>query len=109
MDLENALETAIRLRDAMAEEIASARVERHLLRNLDSNGLFARAAQRASFPADVASLERSLATALARAAGSSGSRGSRWTDRLRALASAPAARLADVLSEARAMAGTLIK
>lgn len=47
MDLENVLETATGLRDAMAEEIASARVDRHLLRTLESNGLFARAAQRA--------------------------------------------------------------
>jgi hypothetical protein len=59
MDLENALETATRLRDAMAEEIASARVERHLLRTLDSDGLFARATQRAAFLADVASPRRS--------------------------------------------------
>ena len=106
MELERALEAAIRLRDAIASEIAGARGARQLLRTLDSDGLFARAAQRAAFLADVASLERSLAAALARAAGVLGIP-EVTLDRLRALASVPAARLADVLSEARAMAGAL--
>ncbi len=72
MDLENALETAGCLRDALAAEVENARGERQLLRKLDTGGLFARAAQRSTFLAEVARTERALVVSLSRAAGTLG-------------------------------------
>jgi FlgN protein len=106
MDLEIALEKAGQLRDALAAEVESARRERQLLRALDAHGLFARAAQRTQFLAEVGRLERELAAALASAATALGL--SEVTlDALRARAPGPGERLAHVLSELRALAGAL--
>lgn len=106
MDLGKALETAGQLRDALAGEVESARLERKLLRSLDSSGLFERASQRAAFLAEVARLERSLATSLARAAGAL--KLSEVTiDRLRERVPQQADALSRTLSEIRALAGAL--
>lgn len=106
MDLENALETAGRLRDALAAEVENSRGERQLLRGLDTAGLFARAAQRTSFLADVARLERELAVSLARAVGTLG-----LTEvtlaRLRELAPLQGQALTDIMADVRALAGAL--
>ncbi len=106
MELENALETAGRLRDALSAEVESARRERHLLRALDASGLFARAAQRSQFLAEVARLERELAASLSRGASALGL--SEVTlDALCARAPASGERLASTLSEVRSLAGAL--
>jgi hypothetical protein len=106
MDLENALETAARLREAIAGELDGARGERQLLRALDSDGLFARATQRAAFLGEVARLERLLAGTLGQLASTLGVP-EITLERLRRLAPGPGLALADVLSEARALAGAL--
>ncbi|HET9597701.1 MAG TPA: flagellar export chaperone FlgN [Anaeromyxobacteraceae bacterium] len=106
MDLENALETAGRLRDALAAEVESARHERQLLRALDTKGLFSRAAQRSGFLAEVARLEQELAAALGRAARALGV-GEVTLEALRARAPGPGGALARTLSEVRALAGAL--
>ncbi len=106
MDLENALETAGRLRDALAAEVGNARGERQLLRKLDTSGLFARAAQRATFLAEVARIERELVVSLSRAAGTLGL--SEVTlDRLRERAPRQGEALTRVLADVRALAGAL--
>jgi hypothetical protein len=106
MELENALETAGRLRDALSAEVESARRERQLLRALDASGLFARAAQRSQFLADVARLERELGLSLSQAAGALGL-GEVTLDALRARAPDAGERLARTLSEVRSLAAAL--
>jgi multidrug resistance efflux pump len=106
MDLENALERAAQLRDAIAAEVERARNERRLLRALDAAGLFARAAERGEFLAEVARLERELATSLARAAATLGL-AEVTLERLRLRAPRQGEALARVLSEVRALAGAL--
>lgn len=106
MDLEYALETAGQLRDAIAEEVERARGERHLLRQLDAAGLFARAAERGQFLAEVARHERELGAALGRAAAALGLP-EVTLERLRLRAPREGAALAHVLSEVRALAGAL--
>jgi FlgN protein len=106
MELENALEKAELLRDTLAAEVENARGERKLLRALDSRGLFARSAQRSSFLAEVARLERELAISLSRAASSLG-----LTEvtlaRLRERAPREGAILTETLADVRALAGAL--
>ncbi len=106
MDLENALEKAGQLRDALAAEVENARGERQLLRSLDTGGLFARAAQRSAFLAELARVERELAVSLSRAAGCFG-----LTEvtlaRVRELAPHQGRILTDVLADVRALAGAL--
>ncbi|GEJ59177.1 flagellar export chaperone FlgN [Anaeromyxobacter diazotrophicus] len=106
MDLEHALELAGQLRDAIAAEVERARDERRLLRALDAAGLFARAAQRGEFLAEVARLERELATALGRAASALGL-AEVTLERLRLRVPREGEALARVLSEVRALAGAL--
>jgi hypothetical protein len=106
MDLENALERAAQLRDAIAAEVERARSERRLLRTLDAAGLFARAAQRGEFLAEVARLERELATSLSRAAATLGLP-EVTLERLRLRAPEHGEALARVLSEVRSLAGAL--
>jgi hypothetical protein len=106
MHLENVLETAGRLRDALEAEVERARDERQLLRALDAAGLFARAEQRSRFLADVARLERELAVALSKAGGALG-----LTEvtlaALRLRVPGDGERLARTLSEVRALASAL--
>ncbi len=106
MDLENALETAGQLRDALAAEVESARAERQLLRTLDAERLFARAAERAAFLARTSQLERALGASLARATSSIGL-GELTLERLRKAAPVAGAAIADLLSEIRALAAAL--
>jgi hypothetical protein len=106
MDLENALETAGRLRDALAAEVDNARGERQLLRKLDTGGLFARAAQRAAFLAEVAGIERTLAVSLSRAAGTLGMT-EVTLERLRELAPRQGQALTQIMADIRALAGAL--
>jgi hypothetical protein len=104
--LEEALATAHELRRALESEVERARRERELLRSLDSDRLFASAAARAAFNAEVARLESTLAAALGRAAGSLGLT-EVTLSRLSALAPVEAARLSAVLADIRALAGAL--
>lgn len=106
MDLENALETAGQLRDALATEVGRARQERELLRALDTAGLFARATERAAFLGEVARLERQLAVTLARAAGAL-ALPEVTLALLAERAPGPGAALRAVLSEVRSLAGAL--
>ncbi|HTP24170.1 MAG TPA: flagellar export chaperone FlgN [Anaeromyxobacteraceae bacterium] len=106
MDLENALEKALSLRNALATEVENARGERQLLGNLDANGLFARAAQRGEFLADVARIERELVDFLARATDTAGVSEISLT-KLRALFPREGEVLVRTLSEIRSLAGAL--
>lgn len=105
-DLDRAADVARRLRDVLAAEIAGARGERLLLSSLDSQGLFARAAQRASFLSETARLERALAEALAELGEAVGCR-EVTLERLRAHGGDGADELAGLLSQARALARAL--
>src|SRR4029453_17313406 len=60
MSLDRAVQVAKALREAVSAEVAAARDERGLLRTLDAERLFARAAQRAAFNVEVARLEGEL-------------------------------------------------
>jgi hypothetical protein len=105
-ELESAVELACQLRDAIAAEIEGARRERQLLKSLDSNALFGRAAQRASFLADAARLERALAAALASVTAPLGLP-EVTIERLRSRADPRCTALGDALSEVRALASAL--
>ena len=104
--LEEALATAHELRRALQLEVERAQREREVLRTLDSDRLFAGAAARAGFNAEVARLETALAGALSRAAGALGL--SEVTmQRLAMRAPEGAAELGRVLADIRALAGAL--
>jgi hypothetical protein len=62
--LERAIGTTEEIRDALATEIALAREERVLIRNMDIDGLFARAAKRNDFNLRTAALQQRLAADL---------------------------------------------
>jgi hypothetical protein len=106
MSLERAVDAARRLRDALACEVAAAREERLLLKRLDSTALFARAAARAHFLAEIARLERQMALGLSQAASTL-----RLPDvsmaRLEQVSPDGARQLAAALDEVRALAGAL--
>jgi hypothetical protein len=106
MHLENALEKAAELCATLAAELEEARGERLLLRRLDAAGLFERAARRAGFLEDVARLERELAAALARAAGTLGLP-EVTLERLRERAPREAESLSATLSDIRFLAAAL--
>jgi hypothetical protein len=67
-NLERAIETTELIQDALATEIAIARDERVLIRNMDVDGLNLRAAKRADFNQKTATLQQNLATQLAEVA-----------------------------------------
>ncbi len=105
--LEEALSTAAELRRTLEAEVERARHEREALRTLDSDRLFASAAARSAFNAEVARLESALAGSLARAAGALGLPEvtlPRLALRAPAAAAALAAALADIRSLASALA-----
>lgn len=106
MELDHALEIARRLRDALTTEVAQARDERQLLRTLDGEGLFARAAQRQAFLGAAVRLERELAVTLGRGAAGIGLP-ELTLERLRQGGPGTGGVLAEVLSEVRALAGAL--
>lgn len=62
---ERAIQTTEAIRDALASEIATAREERVLIRNVDVDGLNYRAAKRAEFNHRTATLQQTLAADLA--------------------------------------------
>ena len=104
--LEEALATAHELRRALESEVERAQREREVLRTLDSDRLFAGAAARAGFNAEVARLETALAGALSRAAAALGL--SEVTlHRLAARSPEGAAELARTLGDIRSLAGAL--
>jgi len=104
--LEEALANALELRRVLEQEVERARREREVLRTLDSDRLFASAAARAGFNAEVARLETGLAGALARAAGAMGL--SEVTlQRLAMKAPQGTELLSQVLSDIRSLAGAL--
>ena len=103
---EEALATALELCRALEAEVERARREREVLRTLDSERLFASAAARAAFNAEVARLESDLASALARAAGALGL-SEVSLQRLAVRAPEAAASLSKVLADIRALAGAL--
>ena len=104
--LEEALAIALELRRVLELEVERARREREVLRTLDSDRLFASAAARAGFNAEVAGLESTLAGALARAAGAMGL--SEVTlQRLAVKAPKGAAQLSETLADIRSLAGAL--
>jgi hypothetical protein len=104
--LEEALDTAGRLTDALEAEVERARHEREGLRTLDADRLFAGASARAAFNAEVAALEARLAAALARAASELGLSEVTMA-RLRIRAPGEAEDLARTLSDVRALTGAL--
>lgn len=106
MSLDTALDAARRLRDALAAEVESARAERKLLKKLDSDALFGRAAERARFLEAAARDQRDLAEALAGEARRLGLAEVTLSSLERA-APREAGRLAAALSEIRALAGAL--
>jgi hypothetical protein len=106
MSLQAALGAAERLREALAAEVESARAERSLLKRLDHDGLFARAAERGRFLERAASLERELASGLARASGRLGLPEVTLA-KLEAVAPAEAGRLSAILSDIRSLSGAL--
>ncbi len=106
MNLESAVEAALRLRDTLASEVEGARGERLLLKKLDGEALLARAGERARFLSRSAQLERDLASALARAAGALGLP-EVTIARLERVAPGETRSLAGVLGEIRALAGAL--
>jgi hypothetical protein len=65
---DRAIETTEQIRDALSAEIAIAREERVLIRNMDVDGLNRRAIKRADFNERTALLQKDLAAALARVA-----------------------------------------
>lgn len=106
MSLELAIAAAGKLRASLEAEVDAARAERTLLRQMDAPGLFARAAERGRFLAEVARRERELADALAAAASSLGLP-EVTTASLEAASPAAGRRLSGALGDIAALAGAL--
>ena len=104
--LEESLAITVELRRVLEAEVERSRAEREALKSLDSDRIFAGAAARASFNAQVSDLESQLAAALARAAGRIGA-----TDvtlaKLAERVPGETAALSRVLADVRALAGAL--
>ena len=66
--LEDSLDVATRMRDALQAELAGAREQRVLVRKLDVQGLFERARQRGEFNVRLAQMQDALGSALSAAA-----------------------------------------
>jgi hypothetical protein len=104
--LESAIAAAEELKRALETEVERSRIEREALRTLDSDRIFAGAAARASFNAQVGRLEQNLAGALQREAGALGL-AEVTLAALRARAPKDAGRLARALQDVRASAAAL--
>jgi hypothetical protein len=104
--LEEALATTVELRRVLEAEVERSRAEREALKSLDSDRIFAGAAARAAFNADVAQLESQLAAALGRAAGRIGSAEVTLTA-LATLSPSETAALSRALADVRALASAL--
>jgi hypothetical protein len=104
--LEQALDVATRMRDALQAELGEARQQRLLVRQLDVQGLFERARRRGEFNVRLAQSEDALGTALAEVAAELGVE--RATSEVLSNSGAALARdLAEALSELRASAQAL--
>jgi hypothetical protein len=66
--LEQAMDVATRMRQALQAELGEARTQRVLVRKLDVQGLFERARRRGEFNVKLAQLQEALGTALSAAA-----------------------------------------
>jgi hypothetical protein len=104
--LEDALDVATRMRDALQAELEEARQQRILIRQLDVQGLFERARRRGEFNVKLGQFQEALGTALAGSAAELGVERV-TTDVLHTSGIAPAKRLAEALSEIRSSAHAL--
>ncbi len=105
-NLERAIKTTEEIRDALAAEIVVARQERVLIRNMDIDGLFLRAAKRADFNQRTGTLQQTLGDELGEVAREFGL--SEVTlDRLKATAPMLGQRMSTALAEVRALASSL--
>ncbi len=103
--LEKALEVANALCSTLAAEVERARTERAVLRTLDAEAVFASAARRTAFNAEIARLGEELSEALRTCGGALGEAPS--LERLAARFPAEAAALRRVVAEIRGHAATL--
>ena len=104
--LERAIQTTEEIRDALAAEIDIAREERVLIRNMDIDGLFARAAKRNDFNVRTASLQQRLGAELGEVANGFGMT-EVTLDGLKARAPGLGQRMSAVLAEVRSLAAAL--
>ncbi len=104
--LEQALDVASRMRDALQAELVEARQQRVLVRQLDVQGLFERARRRGEFNVRLAESQNVLGLALGESAAELGIERV-TTDSLQASGHGLAKKLAEVLSELRASAQAL--
>lgn len=104
--LSKALALADELHRTLLAEVDRARAEREVLRSLDPDRIFTRAAERAGFNDQVARLEGALATALRHAAAELGIE-PLTLPRLAARAPGAAAHLSRTLTDVRALGQTL--
>ena len=105
-NLERAISTTEEIRDALAAEIDVARDERVLIRNMDIDGLFARAAKRNDFNIRTAGLQQRLAAELGEVAQGFGMT-EVTLDGLQSRAPGLGQRMSAVLAEVRALASAL--
>jgi hypothetical protein len=104
--LEQALDVATRMREALQAELGEARAQRVLVRELDVQGLFERARRRGEFNVKLAQLQDALGTALSATAAELGvERVS--LDVLHTSGLQAASKVAQALSELRASAQAL--
>lgn len=104
--LERAISTTEEIRDALAAEIEVARDERVLIRNMDIDGLFARAAKRNDFNLRTAGLQQRLAGELGEVAQGFGMT-EVTLDGLQSRAPGLGQKMSAVLAEVRALASAL--
>lgn len=104
--LEEALAITVELRRVLEAEVERSRTERETLRSLDSDRIFAGAAARAAFNAEVGELEARLSATLAGVAGRIGASEATLA-RLAERAPRETAALSRVLADVRALAGAL--
>jgi hypothetical protein len=104
--LEQALDVATRMREALQAELGEARQQRILVRQLDVQGLFERARQRGEFNVKLAQLQDALGSALQQGAADLGVE-RLTTDVLHTSGIGMAQKVAEALSELRASAQAL--
>ena len=105
-NLERAIKTTEEIRDALAAEIVIAREERVLIRNMDIDGLFLRAAKRADFNQKTGTLQQALGMELGDVAREFGLQ-EVTLEGLKARAPVLGGRMSTALAEVRALASAL--
>ena len=105
-NFERAVKTTEEIRDALSVEVARARDERVLIRNMDVDGLFLRASRRADFNQRTADLQLALGNDLKAVAEELGI-SEVTTEGLKAHAPIFAQRFSGLLAEVRALASAL--